>query len=61
VSLRHGPPERGPWTYVIEEKYYHPRAVAYIWMRRREMRNEEQCRIFVNKTNLRIKGKMIQV
>lgn len=25
VSLRHGPPDCGPWTYLVEEKYYHPK------------------------------------
>jgi hypothetical protein len=35
--------------------------VTYIWKKRRDERNERQARIFMNKANLRLKAKMVQV
>lgn len=35
--------------------------MTYIWKKRRDERNERQARIFMNKANLRLKAKMVQV
>ena len=50
-----GKKDRGTWTYVLEEKYYHPALLRFVMAERRRVKVEQLADSFLQHKNLRRK------